>query len=81
MQIHVLNQHNMQQSTNLKVYKTVVLTSLLYGCENWALEHLHMQSLCSIQGIKWQDRYTNLEAMDCTETTNTEAIILKAQIR
>ena len=37
LKTRVLNQHNMRQSTKLKVYKAVVLTSLLYGCETWTL--------------------------------------------
>ncbi|KAL8624768.1 hypothetical protein ACOMHN_002462 [Nucella lapillus] len=37
LRARVLNQHNIQQSTKLKVYKTIVLTSLLYGFETWTL--------------------------------------------
>ncbi|PFX19285.1 hypothetical protein AWC38_SpisGene16303 [Stylophora pistillata] len=86
-----------QSSTNppthidvkLRVYKTVVLTSLLYGCETWTLyrrhikllERFHMRSLRSILGIKWQDMITNLEVLDRAETTSIEAMILKAQLR
>jgi hypothetical protein len=85
----VLNQHNTQQSTKLKVYKAVVLTSLLYGCETWSLyrhhvkllERFHMRSLRSILGIKWQDRITHLEVLDRAETTSIEAMIMKAQLR
>ncbi|XP_022796245.1 uncharacterized protein LOC111334693 [Stylophora pistillata] len=73
----------------LRVYKTVVLTSLLYGCETWTLyrrhikllERFHMRSLRSILGIKWQDMITNLEVLDRAETTSIEAMILKAQLR
>ncbi|KAL8569000.1 hypothetical protein ACOMHN_038524 [Nucella lapillus] len=89
LRARVLNQHNIQLSTNLKVYKTIVLTSLLYGCETWTLyrrhirqlEHFHMRSLRSILGIKWQDRITNLEVLDRAGTTSIEAMILKTQLR
>ena len=37
LNIHVLNQHNIRQPTKLKVYRAVVLTSLLHGCETWTL--------------------------------------------
>ncbi|KAL8583862.1 hypothetical protein ACOMHN_040331 [Nucella lapillus] len=85
----VLNQHNTQQSTKLKVYNAVVLTSLLYGCETWSLyrrhvkllERFHMRSLRSILGIKWQDRITSLEVLDRAETASSEAMIMKAQLR
>ncbi|KAL6487614.1 hypothetical protein MHYP_G00042400 [Metynnis hypsauchen] len=86
---HVLKQHNIQKSTKLKVYKTVMLTSLLYGCETWTLyrkhvkllESFHMRSLRSILGIRWQDRVTNLEVLNRAESTSIEVMILKAQLR
>ncbi|KAL6488465.1 hypothetical protein MHYP_G00022060 [Metynnis hypsauchen] len=85
----VLKQHNIQKSTKLKICKTVVLTSLLYGCETWTLyrkhvkllESFHIRSLRSILGIRWQDRVTNLEVLDRAESTSIEALILKAQLR
>ena len=83
----ILNQHNIQQSTKPKVYKAIVLTSLLYGCETWTLyrkhlkifEHFHIYSLRSILKIRWQDKDTNLVILDWAETTSIEAMILKAQ--
>lgn len=89
LKARVLKQHNIQMSTKLKVYKTVVLTSLLYGCETWTLyrkhikllERFHMRSLRSILCIRWQDRITNLEVLDRAESTSIEAMILKAQLR
>ncbi|XP_038077400.1 uncharacterized protein LOC119745248 [Patiria miniata] len=85
----VLKQHNIRQTTKLKVYKTVALTSLLYGCETWTLyrrhikqlERFHVRRLRSILGIRWQDRITNLEVLDRAETTSIKVMILKAQLR
>ena len=37
LKTRVLNQHSTRQSTKLKVYRAVVLTSLLNGCETWTL--------------------------------------------
>ena len=89
LRVRVLEQHNIQQATKLKVYKTVVLSSLLYGCETWTwyrrhirlLERFHMRSLRSILGIKWHDKITNLEVLEDAGTTSIEAMILKAQLR
>ena len=38
-------------------------------------------SVCSIQGIRWQDHITNLEVLDQTKSTSIEATIVKAQLR
>ena len=38
LKIRVLNQHNIRQSMKLKVYRSVVLTSLFYGCETWQIK-------------------------------------------
>ncbi|KAL8615669.1 hypothetical protein ACOMHN_034819 [Nucella lapillus] len=89
LRARVLNQHNLQQSTKLRVYKTIVLISLLYGCETWTLyrrhikllESFHMRSMRSTLGIKWQDKITNLEVLDRAGTTSIEAMILKTQLR
>ena len=86
----VPNQQNIQLSTKLKVYKAVALCSLLYGCETWTLyrrhtkllERFNMRSPRFILGISWwQDKITNLEILDRTETSRIKAIILKAQLR
>ena len=71
------------------MYKAVVLTSLLYGCETWTLyrKHIkqlqcfHMRSLWLIMGIKWQDRVTNLEVLDRVSLASIETMVLKAQLR
>ena len=67
--------------------QSIIFTSLLYGCETWTLdrrhlkllEHLHMHSLRSIC-IWWQDKITNMEALDRVETTGIKALILKSQL-
>ena len=85
----VLNQHNIRKSAKLKMYRAVVLTSLLYGCETWTLyrrhlkqlEGFHMRSLRTILNIKWQDRVSNLQVLDMAESTSIEAIYLKSLLR
>ena len=89
LHVRVLNQHNIQQSTKMKVYKAAVLSSLLYGCETWTLyrrhlkllELFHMRSLRSILGIRWQDKISNLEVLDRAKSTSIEAMIVKIQLR
>ncbi|XP_074844925.1 uncharacterized protein LOC142010469 [Carettochelys insculpta] len=88
LRARVSNQHNVRQSTKLKVYKAVVLTNLLYECKTWTLYRKHVKllerfrtlSLRSILYTEWQDRVMNLEVLDRAGTTSTEATILKAQL-
>ena len=44
----VLNHRNICLSTNLKVYRTVVLTFLLYGRQTWTLYYRHVKQLENI---------------------------------
>ena len=85
----VMDNRNIKLSTKLKVYKAVVLTSLLYGCETWTLyrkqikqlEGFHMRSLRSIMDIRWQDKVTNLQVLDRADAVSIEALLFKAQLR
>ena len=61
---NVWNRKGIKQQTKIKVYRAVVLTSLLYGCESWTvyqrharkLNHFHTTCLRKILGIRWQDK-------------------------
>ena len=85
----VLQHSGVSLGTKIKVYRAVVLTSLLYGCETWTLyrrhmkqlEQFHQRSLRSIMKIRWQDRITNQEVLDRASSTSIEALIIKAQLR
>ena len=89
LRTRVMNHKSIKLPTKIKVYKAIVLTSLLYGCETWTLyrkhikqlERFHMRALRSIMGIKWQDRVTNLEVLDRASLASIETMVLKAQLR
>jgi len=66
------------------VYRAVVTTTLLYGCETWTLyrhqicklDQFHLRCLRSIARIKRRDKVPNTD-----DITGIEAMLLQAQLR
>nr|VZI01101.1 unnamed protein product [Spirometra erinaceieuropaei] len=64
LQSTVWNRHGLQLGTKLKMYKDVILPTLLYGAETWTvytkqarrLNHFHFSCLRRILRLNWQDR-------------------------
>lgn len=71
----------------LKVYRAVVLTSLLYACESWTLysrhakklNSFHMRCLRNLLYIKWQDRVPDTEVLQRMESVH--AMLKRSQLR
>ena len=78
---NVWNRRGITTVTKIKVYRAIVLTTLLYGCETWTvyrrharkLNHFHTTCLRKLLGIKLQDRIPNTEPPR-TRPLNTQAI-------
>ena len=70
--------------TTLKVYKAVVLSSLLYACETWTvyqrhakrLNHFHLSYWRKLLKIKWQDKIPD-ESRDAKQAYSLKASIAK----
>lgn len=85
----VLLRSGIKTSTKLKLYKAIVLTSLLYGAECWTtyrrhvkrLESFHQRALRNLIGVKWQDKVSNAEVLRRTKSASIEATLIKAQLR
>ena len=85
----VWNERGLTVQTKIAVYKAVVLTSLLYGCETWTmysrqlrtLDQFHLRCLRKIMRISWEDRTPNTEVLRRAQLWGIEALIMKAQLR
>ena len=81
--------HGIRLDTKVAVYKAVVLSVLLFGCESWTLyrrhirklDQFHMRCLRQIAHIKWQDKIPNTEVLQRCHITGIEAFLLTAQLR
>ena len=75
--------------TKLKVYKAVVLPTLLNACETWTvyqrhakrLNHFHTSCLRNLLRIKWQDRISDTEVLKRAEMQSVHTLLKMAQLR
>ena len=78
-----------QHSDQTKVYKAVILPSLLYSCETWTVYSRHLKSLNSfhlkclhkILKIRWQDKVPDTEVLHRADITSIHTLISKNQLR
>ena len=70
----IWNQRGIRLDTKLKVYRSVVLPTLLYACKTWTvhsllgqhakrLNHFHTSCLRKLLKIKWQNRIPDTEVL------------------
>nr|VZI11783.1 unnamed protein product [Spirometra erinaceieuropaei] len=89
LQITVWNRHGLQMSTKLKMYKAVILPTLLYGAETWTvytrqasrLNHFHLNCLRRILRLNWQDRIPDTDVLERTGMLSIYAILRQMQPR
>nr|VZI44769.1 unnamed protein product [Spirometra erinaceieuropaei] len=85
----VWNRHGLQLSTKLKMYKAVILPTLLYGAESWTvytrqarrLNHFHLSCLRRMLRLNWQDRIPDTEVLERTGILSIYAILKQMQLR
>ena len=83
------NDHGIRLATKVAVYKAVVLTTLLYGCESWTLyrrhiaklDQFHLRCLRRLAHIRWQDMTPNTTVLERCEISGVEAFLIAAQLR
>nr|VZI01404.1 unnamed protein product [Spirometra erinaceieuropaei] len=85
----IWNRHGLQMSTKLKMYKAVILPTLLYGAETWTvytrqarrLNNFHLSCLRRILRLNWQDRIPDTEVLKRTGIPSIYAIMKQMQLR
>ena len=86
---NVWERRGIRLQTKIKVYRAVVLTTLLYGNETWTtyrrheqkLNHFHLSCLRNILHIKWQDKIPNTEVLKQANLPSVTQAIRKSQLR
>ena len=85
----VWNNHSLRLKTKIKVYRALVIPTLMYGTETWTLyrrqvrllERFHQRCLRSILNIKWHDYVSNEDVLEEAQLPSIESILLKQQLR
>lgn len=86
---NVWSRRGITTETKIKVYRAVVLTALLYGCETWTvyqrharkLNHFHTTCLRKLLDIKWQDRIPDTEVLSRADLPSIHTILMQSQLR
>ena len=79
---NVWDRSGIRLDIKLKVYRAVVLPTLLYACETWTghqrhakrLNHFHTSCLRKLLKIKWQDRIPDTGDAECTYSSETGTV-------
>nr|VZI36657.1 unnamed protein product [Spirometra erinaceieuropaei] len=89
LQSTVWNRHGLQLSTKLKMYKSVILPTPLYGAETWTvytrqacrLNHFHLSCLRRVLRLNWQDRIPDTEVLERTGILSIYSMLSQMQLR
>lgn len=86
---NVWERRGLSLTTKLKVYRAVVLTTLLYASETWTvysrhakqLNHFHLSCLRRLLHIRWQDKIPDTEVLERTGLPSIYTMLQKTQVR
>ena len=89
LQAKVWNRRGIRLQTKLKVYRAIVLPTLLYACETWTvyqrhakkLNHFHTTRLRRLMAIKWQDKIPDTEVLARANMPSIHTILMQTQLR
>ena len=89
LRTNVWERNGIRLNTKLKVYKAVVLPTLLYACETWTvyqrhaknLNHFHLSCLGKLLKIRWQDKIPDTEVLKKAKMQSIHTLLKLAQLR
>ena len=89
LRTNVWERNGIRLDTKLKVYKVVVMPTLLYACETWTvyqrhakkLNHFHLSCLRKLLKIRWQDKITDTEVLKKAKMQSVHTLLKLAQLR
>ena len=89
LRTNVWERNGIRLYTKLKVYKAVVLPTLLYACETWTvyqrhakkLNHFHLSCLRKLLKIRWQDKIPDTEVLKKAKMQSVHTLLKLAQLR
>ena len=85
----IWDRNRIRFDTKLKVYRSVVLPTLLYACETWTvyqrhakrLNHFHTCCLRKLPKINWQDKIPDTEVLKRAGMQSVHTLLKLAQLR
>ena len=83
------NNHNVSIRLKGKIYRAIILSTLLYGAETWTVYRRHvkklhafmMRHLRSIMKIRWQDKVTNIKVLKRAGLPSMEDLLIRKNLR
>ena len=86
LRTNVWERNGIRLDTKLKVYKAVVLPTLLYACETWTVYQRHAKKLnhCCLRKllkIRWQDKIPDTEVLKKAKMQSVHTLLKLAQLR
>jgi hypothetical protein len=85
----VWDRTGLKTATKLKVYRSIVIPTMLYTCETWTfysrharkLNHFHMNCLRRLLKRKWRDKVPDTEVLTRAKLPFIFMLLQKAQVK
>ena len=83
------NNHNVSIRVKGKIYRAIIMSTLLYGAETWTVYRRHVKKLHAfmmryrrvIMKIRWQDKVTNIKVLKQAGLPSMEDLLIRKNIR